>query len=117
MSLLGNLPHRCTAYSRARTRDSLGGSKDSFQVVFSNRSCWIQQASNREIIEFGKRGISVTAKVYFSSDPQLDENHIVTIGGKTYDVMSYSDPDASAGLGILFKIFVNLTTTGSTATV
>jgi hypothetical protein len=65
-------------------------------------------------LEFDKRGISVTDKVYFLTDPGLDENHNLAIGSDTYEVRSFSDPDASAGLGVVYKVFVERTTTGST---
>ena len=108
------MPHTAIARTRTRTRDDLGGSKDSFADVFTDRECWQQPASNREVREFEKRGISVTDRIYFVTDPNLDEQHILVVNGQPYEVRSESDPDASAGLGILFKVFAEKTTTGST---
>ena len=115
MSLLQNFPHTATATKRRRVNDSLGGSRDSFPTtVFTNRACWRQPAGNSEIEEFAKRGIKVTNKVYFLTDPALDENHVLTISGDEYEVRSFSDPDATAGLGVVYKVMCEQTTTGST---
>lgn len=114
MSLLGNLPHTCTAYRRVRERDAIGGNHDTLEVVFTGRSCWQQAASANEVQEYAKRGINVTNKVYFATVPELDERHILVIGSKVYEVVAYADPDASAGLNVLHKVFVELSTTGST---
>lgn len=120
MSILDNFPHSAVARTRTRTRGDLGGSKDSFTAVFVGRACWQQQASNREIREFEKRGIDVTDKIYFLTDPELDERHILVVSGtsgtSTYEVASKSDPDASAGLGVVYKVMCKKTTTGSTET-
>jgi len=115
MSLLDNLPHTCTAKPRVRTAGTLGGSKDSFPtILFSDRACWRQRATGAEVREFDKRGISVTDKVYFTSDPALNESYILEIGGDTLEVRGFASPDASAGLGLLWMVLAEMTTTGST---
>lgn len=114
MSLLDNFPHLATAKLRTRTKDSRGGSKDSFTTVFTDRACWRQSAGDRAIMEFEKRGVRVTHKIYFISDPKLDERHILVIGGETMEVRSFAGPDASAGRGIIWKVMAELTSTGST---
>lgn len=115
MGILDNLPHLAHARVRTRTADGLGGSVDSFTTVFDERPCWQQLASDGEIREFGKRGISVTNKVYFTTDPEIDERHILIIGSTTFEVRSRSKPDASVGLGIVWRVMVEETTTGSTS--
>ena len=108
MSLLDNLPHTFVAKKRTRVKDTLGGSKDSFATV-SSGTCWHQQAGDRETTEFAKRGINITGKVYFASDPGLDETHVLVISDKDgtevgrFDVVSTPDIDASAGLGVLWR--------------
>lgn len=121
MSILDSLPHTATAKKRTRTKDSLGGSVDTFPTtVFTDRSCWQQVAKDSEILEFDKKGITVTDKVYFTSDPELDEKHILLITNPlvgttvTYEVRSRALPDASAGLGVVFRVMCERTTTGST---
>jgi len=107
MSLMDNLPHLATAKIRTRTRDDLGGSKDSWTTVFTDRACWQQPASATDIMLYQKREINVTYKIYFASDPGLNETHIVEIGGVKFDVVSVADPDASAGLGVLYRVMAN----------
>lgn len=114
MGILDNFPHLATAKIRVRTKDSRGGSKDSFTTVFTNRACWRQSAANREIREFEKRGMRVSHKIYFNADPGLDERHTLTIGSQIMEVRSAAGPDASAGLGRVWKVMADLTTTGST---
>ncbi len=88
--------------------------------MFTDRACWQQSAKESEILEFAKRGISVTNKVYFTDRPAVDEQHTLIITNpqtgqtNTFEVRSRAEPDASAGLGILYRIMCELTTTGST---
>jgi hypothetical protein len=109
-SLLDNLPHRCTARRRKRESDSMGGSVDTFtQVLFSSRECWRQAASDREVSYWQQRSIDITEMIYFNSDPDLQENDVLTfpdVSGWYYDVKSYAQPDSSVGLGILWRVTV-----------
>ena len=122
MSLLDNMPHLATAYKRVRTRDSIAGTKDTYPTaVFTDRACWRQQAGASEIMEFEKRGINITHKVFFATRPSLDEKHILVVTDdngedKAYEVQSIASPDASAGLGILYRVMVNNTTNGFSIT-
>lgn len=122
MSILDSMPHTATAKRRTRTRGALGGSGDTFpDTLFEDRACWQQQATDREVTEFDKRGISVTDKIYFTSDPELDERDIVTVTNNnagtvtTFEVVSRALPDASAGMGVVFRVMVVFSTTGSTS--
>ena len=114
MSLLDNLPHLATHKIRVRTKGTTGGSKDTPTTVATDVECWQQGAGDSEVREYDKRGITVTHKVYYVSDPGLDERHIIVIGSDTLEVRSASSPDASVGLGILYRVMCELTTTGST---
>lgn len=113
MSILDALPHLATARIRIRTLDTLGGSIDTFSAVFTDRPCWQQLASDREIAEYDKRGISVTDKVYFTSDPGIDERHILIIDGTTFEVRSRAKPDASAGMSVVWRVMCEERTTGA----
>lgn len=121
MSILDDLPHRATHQRRATTRPAAGRRKEGFATIASGVHCWRQPAKFNEITEFEKRGITVTDKVYYTSDPALDENDIVVVtdkdgsSSKTYEVVAFADPDATAGIGILYKVMVNRKTTGETA--
>ena len=113
MSILNALPHTCTAKRRKRTIDSFGGTKDTFPTtLFTDRACWRQAASHKEILEFEKRDISVTHKVYFVTDPEVNERDVLVIDGDTLEVRSYSDPDATVGKGIAYKVMTELKRTG-----
>ena len=112
MSLLENLPHTCTATLRIRTKGPLGGSRDDPTTVFTGRPCWRQMARDSEILEFQKRGISVTDKIYFASNPGLDERHIIVMGdGDELKVRSRSMPDVSVGLGLVWRVMAEHKTT------
>ena len=114
MGLLDSFPHTADAYVRTRVSDNLGGGHDSFTPIFSNRACWRQNASDREIVELGRRGISVTNRIYFLSDPGLDETHSLVIGSDVYEVRSKAVPDASSGKSVVWRVMAEHTTTGTT---
>ena len=121
MSLLDDLPHRCTIFRQTRSNDSLGGNKYGVVIEKTNVEVWEQQASASEIQDYEKRGIVVNTKLYFVEDPKVTERHSVLIT-KRLDVnspnLSVTDvsnpdvvyvksdtrPDASAGLGILWRV-------------
>ena len=112
MSILSNMPHTCTAKRRTRTSDAYGGTKDTYSVLFADRACWRQPASNTDIVEFQKRDITVTHKVYFVADPTLDERDILAFGDDDLEVKSYADPDASVGMGVVYRVMTELKETG-----
>jgi len=108
MSLLDNMPHTCTAKRRARIKDELGGAKDSLVTLFTGRACWRQQASSSEINAAQARDINVTHKVFFAADPGLTEKDVLVIDDNTMSVRSFPHPDASAGLGVVWRVMVQL---------
>lgn len=116
MSILDVLPHTCTAKIRRTVNDDYGGSSTSYVTVFSNRECWQQAASQNEINELDKRGIVATDKIYFTENTDLTEKHQLTVtntvSGSTveFDVVSRSVPDASAGMGVVWKVMVRVRT-------
>lgn len=107
MSLLDELPHLATAKRRVRVTDAMGGYKDTYPTtIFSDRACWRQPASDREVLWWNQRTIDVTHNVYFSSDPGLDEGCVLVIDGTIHDVKSVSKADASVGLGVVWRVVV-----------
>ena len=104
--LLENLPHVATAKKRKRTKDAMGGFTDSFTTVFSDRACWVQPASDREVNWWQQRSIGISHRIFFASDPGLDETHVIERGGWRYEVRSKADPDDSVGLGVLWRVMV-----------
>jgi len=116
MSLLDNLPHLCTIQLRRAARDGFMGVKTNPQVVQSGVECWQQQASANEILRYEKMGIDITSKVYFTSNPNVTEAYQILITSRNgvvvsdpivLDVKSIADPDASAGLELLWRVMVN----------
>lgn len=110
MTILDNLPHEVTVKRRIRTADSMGGSKDSFTTVTADVACWRQPASDSEMRDYEKRGVTVTDAFYFTSDPGVDERHTLVIGTETFEVRSFSVPDSSVGLGIVWKVMAERNT-------
>jgi hypothetical protein len=112
MSLLDNFPHRCTIQYRVRTKGTLGGSSDAPVVEQTDVPCWEQNASHREVTDYEKDGISVTHKTYFVSNPNITRRHEivmterdgVSVAEDPKEVRSDARPDASAGLGVVWKV-------------
>lgn len=107
-------PHRAAVRQRVRTLDSLGGSTDSFTLVYSDLPCWKQLATEREVAEYEKRGFHVTDKIYFLQNYELGEEHILQIDGETFEVVSRARPDASAGKSVVWRVMARISSTGST---
>ena len=104
--ILENLPHTCTAKLKVRTQGAMGSSKNSLTTVFSDRACWRQPAGDSEQMLAMKMGVSVSHKVYFVSNPQLDNRHVLVFSDGTYDVTSRPMPDASVGLGVVWRVML-----------
>ncbi len=126
MSILDSLPHLCKIFRQIRTNDGLGGNVYGVVTEQSNVECWEQPASASEMKEYEKRGIKVSTKVYFVTDPAVDERHRILITSRqgvaqanldgtdvtnpdTLCVQSSARPDASAGLGILWRVMCDAT--------
>lgn len=121
MSILENLPHRCTIQRRKRgpgQTSALGGNLDVAVVEQTGVECWVQQASDGEVRDYAKRDMSISQKIYFTSDPGVTTRHqilitsldrgVTTISNPSaLDVMSRPKPDASAGLGVVFRVMVS----------
>lgn len=123
MSLLDNFPHICNIKKRVGTRSARGGNRYSWPTVHTNVPCWRQTVKDTSVREFERRGSQSVDRVYFLTDLDLDENHLITDlrdkdadagTGETWEVASEAEPDASAGLGVLFRVMVNKSTTGTT---
>lgn len=119
MSLLDNFPHKCTIQTIKTTKDGKGGDFTTRTTKAELVSCWQQKASSSETREFGKRGIADVKSIYFNEDPNVTERdeilvtHVCSNGAPVtltsplkFEVISRPVPDASAGLGILYKVMV-----------
>lgn len=114
MSLLDNLPDKCRIQYNTRTKDAVGGVQDTPVVVQENVSCWLQQASASEIERYAKRGININRKLFFVENPNVTENYEIVVTERSgvacnikMDVWSEPDPDASAGLGVVWRVMGN----------
>ncbi len=117
MTLLENFPHLCRIEVEIRASDGLSGTFTTPTVEQTNVKCWEQNASTREIQEYEKRGIQVTSKIYFLVDPQVTSQHSIFIterngvtvtSPRPFEIVSETLPDATAGLGVVFKVMANL---------
>lgn len=122
MSLLDNLPHLCLIRRKTTTLDEHGGSKTTPVEVKTDVACWEQNAGHREVIQYEKVGMIVNRKVYFDADPGVDESYEILITSrdagqttipivdrKVLEVRSEALPDATAGLGVAFKVMAEET--------
>ena len=116
MSILDALPHRAAITKRVKEKDVYGGGRRRDDAVSSGIPCWQQTASDRDVTEYAKRGITVTDKVYFTGNVDVDESNGMTItnslAGSTvsFDVVSKAVPDASAGMGVVWRVMLNART-------
>ncbi|KKK76835.1 hypothetical protein LCGC14_2859650 [marine sediment metagenome] len=88
----------------------MGGGKDSLPTVFSDRACWRQPAGDSESSYAGKRDMLISHKVFFTSNPELDERHVLVFSDGRYDVVSTPSPDSSVGLGVVWKVMLSYNT-------
>ena len=114
MSLLDNFPDECLIQRRIRQKTATGGTRDVPYIEQSGVKCWLQQASASEVQSYEKRGININRKVFFTQNPNVTENHQIIITKRsgvtvslTMDVFSEPDPDASAGLGVVWRVMCN----------
>ena len=120
MSLLDSFPHKCTIRRRVRIKDDYGGNKDHPATdEQTNVECWEQQASASEVKDYEKRGIKISRKIFFLADPGVTERHEILITERNgvavanpipLDVKSRTDPDASAGLELIYKVMADVST-------
>ena len=107
MSLLDNLPHKCSIDRPRHVNDIYGANREEDALVATGTACWAQNASQNEITEFQKRDKSVTHKVFFIDNPPLRVGDHITIttaeAGMLGLVLKFqAAADRSAGLGVLF---------------
>lgn len=121
MSLLNNFPHVCLIRRRVRAKGTLGGSVDTFLNEQTGVRCWQQHVTQKETEEYEKPGMTLTCKIYFTSNPNITERHQILIterNGTAIDAdsrvalhaVTRAIPDASAGKGIVWKVFCTETT-------
>ena len=121
MSLFENMPDRCTIQRRVRTKDTLAGSSDVPVVEQTNVECWEQAAGASASESHEKRGIEITTKVYFVTNPGVSSRHQIIITSRrgtavpvadqvALDVVDRAYPDASAGFSWLWRVMAGFNT-------
>ena len=122
MGILDSFPHRCTISRRIRTKRTLGGSKDSSVDEQTNVLCWEQNANHVEITDYEKMGMAVNRKIYFLTDPGVTVRHQISITSRNgvaiaspieLEVRTEALPDASAGMGVVYKVMAEQITSRS----
>lgn len=118
VSLLDNLPHKCTIRRQRTTgglTDSLGGVRKNTRDEQTGVPCWEQSLSTREIMAYDKQNIVANRKIYFSTNPNITDRHEIIITERNgvavpesqqevIDGLLPAGPDASAGLAVLFRV-------------
>lgn len=113
MSLLDALPDRCTIFVRTRVAGTMGGGKDLDVEQETSVECFAQPAGQAEVLDYDKRGMSITDKVYFVLDPGLNERNRILItrrNGSEVDEESMDVVtvyDSSVGRRKLWKAMCN----------
>lgn len=116
MSLLDNFPDTCNIGIRVKkSSDGMRGKGTAITWQQTNVACWLQQASSSEVNDFMQRGVRISHKIFFVADPSLQARSVIKMitrqngvsvpSDERYilDVVSWPDPDASAGVGVLWK--------------
>lgn len=118
MSLLDEFPHRCTIQRRKRSNDGKMGNVETRIVEQTDVECWEQQASATEVKDYERKGMKVSKKIFFISNPNVTERHEIIITKRNgvavpaasqviQDVSSEAREDASAGLGVVWRVMTS----------
>lgn len=100
-----NLPHLAAHYRQRRTRDALGGHERGWELQSSGIACFLQTISQEQRSElFDKRGFEVTHRIYFATDPAVDERDAlrIVVQGSVKFIEVRSTADAGVNLPIGF---------------
>lgn len=71
MSLLDNLPHTATINRPRYKQDAYMADTEVLVPLRTGVSCWVQNASSAEILEYQRRDQRITHRVLFAADPSL----------------------------------------------
>ena len=115
MSLLDSFPHKCRIQRRRRINDELAGSREVRITEQTDVECWEQQVSSSAVLKYAKMGMNISTKIYFLEDPGVTDRHEIVITERngtsvptaqqvTVQSLTPAIPDASAGLGVLFRV-------------
>ena len=100
------------------TTSAMGGRTVSRTPIGSPINCWFQQATDQEAILWGQRGIKLSHKCYFKSDPGAKEGDTGTAGGAVSSFLKGNSLvvtgfDDQGGLGQLIVLLLDEVKDGS----
>ena len=75
--------------------------------MWTNQKCFRQPAGDSEQMLAERRKIEITHKVYFTSDPEVDERDRLVFSDGNFMVRSRPEPDASLGFGVVWRVLVD----------
>lgn len=105
MSLLDTMPHVVTHKRRRYVNDAVGASVEIDQTLTTGNPVWIQNAGQKETVDYGKKDQTITHRVYFEDNLtlQVGDSLVVTSGPSFVGVILRigTFTDRSAGLGEL----------------
>lgn len=77
VNILSNLIHEVDVYRETRHQDPYGGDVRVWTKVLSGVKAWIQTKGQMRDDEFDKKEFSVKARIYFQTDPGLNERDLI----------------------------------------
>ncbi len=109
MSLFDDLPHRFQIKRPRYVMDKLSGDDADYTVIKTDIPGWYQSASASEILEFQKRDMVVTHKIYIQSEqPARSGDILIALTGPYVgQVCAFTaQSECTAGLDVGWKIMV-----------
>ena len=100
------------------TTNAMGGRIVSQTPSGSPKACWFQQATDQDAILWGQRGIKISHKCYFKSDPGAKEGDTGIAGGAVSSFLKGNSLvvtgfDDQGGLGQLIVLLLDEVKDGS----
>lgn len=117
-ALIAKAGHTFELNKSVFTTNAMGGRITSRTPSGSPKTCWFQQATDNDAILWGQRGIKISHKCYFSSDPGAKEGDTGTAGGSVSSFLSGNSLvvtgfDDQGGLGQLVVLILDEVKDGS----
>jgi hypothetical protein len=108
MSLLSQMIHRVRHERPSYARDTGDvGDRQTMATVATSVESWVQNASTSEIIEYQKRDMMITDRIFFNANPsaQVGDRFVVTSGpSRVGNIFKMKDlVERSAGKGVLWR--------------
>jgi len=117
-SLIKKSGHTFQLNKSVFTTNAMGGRIVSQTPSGSPKTCWFQQATDQDAILWGQRGIKLSHKCYFNSDPGAKEGDTGIAGGAVSSFLKDNSLvvtgfDDQGGLGQLVVLLLDEVKDGS----